>query len=152
MGSSGLPRVPTVPERSKVSKFPKDPKLSKIFRIPKMSKVLLHLQSFKVLHSSCLSSFPGSTGIAILQCFQLMLFSGYSTKGSSKGSSRNSRKALRKDNYFLTSRRTFEFSWLSNKHWHINSPILCIPYQWVSDGSYKKPHIRSTVSCDVDRP
>ena len=94
----------------KVSKFPKDPKLSKIFGIPKISKVLLHLQSFKVLHSSCLSSFPGSTGIAILQCFQLMLFSGYSTKGSSKGSSRNSRKALRKDNYFLTFRRTFEFS------------------------------------------
>ena len=118
-GSAGS-GLPWVPEGSpgfrgfqrgpKASKFSKDPKLSKIFGIPKITNVLLDLQSFKVLHSSCLSSFPGSTGIAILQCFQLMLFSGYSTKGSSKGSSINSRKALRKDYYFLTFRRTFEFS------------------------------------------
>jgi len=110
MGSSGLPRVPRVPERSQG------------FQVSQRSQAFQDLWNSKDIKAFVtFAIFQGSTFLMLikfsrihmnrnLQCFQLMLFSGYSTKGSSKGSSINSRKALRKDDYFLTFRRTFEFS------------------------------------------
>ena len=145
-GSEGSREVPRFPSFPKIPSFPRSLEFQ---RYPRFCYIC-NLSRFYIPHAY--QSFQDPLESQFCNVFNSCSSQGTQQKDHLRGAQETQGRRLEKIKLFPHIQKDFRISWLSNKHWHINSPILCIPYQWVSDGSYRKPHIRSTVSCDVDRP